>query len=179
MTRAPTGGSVIWLTGVPRSGKSTVAGALVEALQARGDATLWLDSDDLRAVLTPEASFSDADRDLFYASVVHLAGLGADGGATVVVSATAPRRAYRDAIRQRVPSMIEVWVRADRDTLRARDHAGLYRDADAGAITNLPGAGTAYEEPANPDIVLDTPGQEPREMASAVLAALDAARGAG
>lgn len=178
MTRVPKG-AVIWLTGVPRSGKSTVARALVDALQARGNATLWLDSDDLRAVLTPNASYSDADRDAFYASVVHLAWLGADGGATVVVSATATKRAYREAVRNRVSRMIEVWVRADSSTLRARDHAGIYRDADAGAITNLPGAGAMYEEPTNPDLVLDTPGMEPRELATTVIAALDALADAG
>lgn len=166
-------GRVIWLTGLPRSGKSTLARGLLDALAERGQATLWLDSDDLRAVMTPNPTYSDAERDAFYATVGHLARLGAAGGVTVVISATASKREYRDVVRRAVPAFIEIWIRADDATLRARDNGGLYRDADAGAANTVPGAGVEYEAPTDAHLELDSTSMSPAEMVAAVLALLD------
>jgi adenylylsulfate kinase len=166
-------GRVIWLTGLPRSGKSTLARGILDALAERGQATMWLDSDDLRAVMTPNPTYSDAERDAFYATVGHLARLGAAGGVTVVISATASKREYRDVVRQAVPAFVEIWVRADDATLRARDTGGLYRDADAGAANTVPGAGAAYEAPVDAHLELDSTSMSPDEMVAAALALLD------
>jgi adenylylsulfate kinase len=165
-------GRVIWLTGLPRSGKSTLARGLLDALAERGHATLWLDSDDLRAVMTPNPSYSDAERDAFYATVGHLARLGSGGGVTVVISATASKRAYREAVRRAVPAFVEIWIRADQETLRDRDVDGLYRDADAGAANTVPGAGSTYEAPVDADLELDSATMSPAEMVRATLALL-------
>lgn len=166
-------GRVIWLTGVPRSGKSTVARGLLEALAERGHATLWLDSDDLRAVMTPNPTYSHAERDAFYATVGHLARLGSAGGVTVVISATGSKREYRHSVRDAVATFIEIWVRAGHATLRARDTEGLYRDADEGADNTVPGAGADYEAPTDADLELDSDSMSPEEMVAAALALLD------
>ncbi len=155
MTPAP--GLVVWLTGRPASGKSTLARALETRLRARGLATLWLDSDSLRRILTPEPTYDDAERKRFYGALAHLAALAAAGGAVAIVSATAARRAYRDACRAAVGDrFVEVWVRCDLETLRARDPKGLYGRAARDTITRLPGVGVPYEPPEAPELVLDT-----------------------
>ena len=104
-------GSILWITGLPASGKTTLARSMVEAIQARGQVTLWLDSDDLRKVLTPQATYSDQERDLFYASIAHIAYLAAQGGAVAIISATATKRAYRDALREKCRSFAEIFLK--------------------------------------------------------------------
>jgi len=165
-------GRVIWLTGLPRSGKSTLARALVAALLERDVPTLWLDSDDLRAVMTPEATYSDRERDIFYATLAHLAALAVDGGVTAVVSATANKRTYRDAARAKVTDFYEVYVHCADATRAARDHAGLYSRAKSGQIANLPGAGAAYEEPLKAELDFETDRIDNDAMVRAVLASI-------
>ncbi len=145
-------GAIVWLTGLPGSGKTTVARAVIDMLRADGSATLWLDSDDLRPHLVGPGGYDDATRDRFYGALVHLAALGADGGALVVVSATAHRRAWRDAARARAPRFVEVHLTADVGVCAARDPKGLYRAASAGAVVTLPGAGVVYEAPLAPEL---------------------------
>jgi len=175
--RAPGGpappGVVIWLTGRPATGKTTVARALIAELQAQGRATLWLDSDDLRAVLTPEARYDDAEREHFYQALIHLAALGSGGGAVVVVSATAHRRAWRDAARARVGGrFLEVWLQTPQPVLEARDPKGLYRRAAAGEIAALPGVGIPYEDPTRAEATFNTAVTSPQVIAREVLACL-------
>lgn len=165
-------GPVAWLTGVPASGKTTLARATLEALRARGAATLWLDSDDLRAVLTPNPTYTEAERDAFYAALVHLARLGSDGGAVVVISATAHRRRWRDAARAAVSRFSEVHVRADRALVEARDPKGLYAAAAAGELETLPGVGVAYEAPERPELVFDSGAAPLIEQAEALASYL-------
>lgn len=161
--------AVIWLTGRPASGKTTIARNLWGALQARDIPVLWLDSDDLRPFLTPNATYSTDERDSFYAALGHLAARAAYGGAWVVVSATASLRSHRDAVRARVPRFIEVWVDCPEAVLRARDPKGLYAAADRGELTRLPGIGTPYEPPTSPELHLDTSVLQPREATDRIL----------
>lgn len=164
-------GAVIWLTGRPASGKTTVAAVVIERLRAAGVATLWLDSDDLRTVLTPAPTYSDAERDAFYGALGHLAKLGAAGGVTVVVSATAPRRRYRDEVRRAVPHFLEVYLTAPLSELTRRDPKGLYAATRVGAVERLPGLGADYEEPLAPELVIPTERTSFEEAAEHVLAA--------
>ncbi len=148
--------AVVWLTGPPATGKTTLAAALNARLQAAGLAVLWLDSDDLRPILTPEAGYDDAGRDRFYGAVAHLARRAAEGGCTVLISATASRRAHRAPLRRSVPRFHEILLTGDPETLRARDPKGLYARADAGELPHLPGATAPYEPPTDPLVVIDT-----------------------
>ena len=134
-------GAVVWLTGVPASGKTTLARALVAALRADGRAVLWLDSDALRAVMTPSPTYSDAERQAFYDTIGYLARLGAEGGVVVVISATAMRRVYRDSVRAAVPTFLEIWLTCPAEVLRRRDPKGLYKKVDTGEVKKLPTEG--------------------------------------
>lgn len=167
-------GAVFWLCGVPASGKTTLAEGLVGALRAADVDVLWLDSDDLRAVMTPDGDYGPRDRAIFYATVAHLALRANRGGVTVVISATAPHKAPRDAVRAGAPRFHEVWLTCDRAALRgARDIKGLYAAADAGAITRLPGVGVPFEPPTAADaITLDTTDTPPAAALDALLTAL-------
>ncbi|MGM0576697.1 MAG: adenylyl-sulfate kinase [Myxococcota bacterium] len=162
-------GGVVWLTGVPASGKTTVARHVRDALRERDVAVVWLDSDDMRRAITPAPTYTREERDHFYAILGHVARLAADGGAVALVSATAPRRAHRDAVREAVPHFVEVWVRCDPDTARERDPKGLYALADRGEITTLPGAGATYEEPRAPELILDAASEPPTPLAARVM----------
>lgn len=168
-------GAVIWITGLPSSGKSTLAEALLPRLRASGRSVLWLDSDDLRRVLTPAPTYSAAERDWFYGAIAAIAARAAQGGVTVLISATAPLRKYRDHARSSVDRFLEVYLACDRELLLARDPKGLYRRSAAGEIANLPGAGATYEPPIAPELSFDSGRMSCSEMAGAILARLDGA----
>ena len=146
-------GAVVWLTGLPSSGKSTLAHRLIERLRAGGAAAALLDGDDVRAALVPRPGYSPAERDAFYATLARLAALLARQGTIVLVPATAHRRAYRDEARALSPRFLEVWLDVPADVCRQRDAKGLYATAARGAAPDLPGAGPEYEAPSNPDVI--------------------------
>lgn len=147
----------LWLTGLPASGKTTLARALVADLRARGRTVLWLDSDDLRSHLAGAGRYDDEGRDAFYGALAHLVHLGLSGGSHVVVSATANKRAYRDRARELAGAgrFVEVWVATAQAVCMARDPKGLYRAAREGAVHALPGVGAAFEPPVAPEVVVD------------------------
>ena len=156
-------GAVVWITGVPASGKTTLARGLVAELQRRGVVTLWLDSDDLRGVIP--ADYSESGRDAFYGALGHIARLGAEGGSLVIVSATASRRRYRDQARAQVMRFFEIYLRCDPAALRGeRDIKGLYARADAGELDALPGASAPFEPPEDAQLTLDTEALDARAV---------------
>lgn len=146
-------GVVVWITGLPASGKTTLAAAVRDRLPARR-ACATLDSDEVREALGRQ-SYAAEDRDQFYATLARLAMLLASQGLVVLVPATAPRRIHRDTARELAPRFVEVFVRTPLDECERRDPKGLYRRARDGAAPTLPGAGAAYEPPAAPEVVAD------------------------
>lgn len=159
-------GTVVWLTGLPASGKSTLALRLARHLRARHP--VILDSDAVRAAIASELGYGPASRARFYAQLARLAALLASQGHLVLVAATAHRRAFRALARRLAPRFVEVFVEANAADCSARDVKGLYRRAPAA----LPGAGTAYEPPAHPDVIVHG-GRDP-EAVRRVVAALRA-----
>lgn len=153
---APAPGFAVWLTGIPSSGKTTLAQAVAPALAARGIHTQLLDSDELRRQLTPEPTYTPAERAWFYATLAWLATLLTTNGVNVLIAATAPRRAYRDAAREQIARFAEVWVRCKLESCQTRDPKGLWAKAARGEIDSLPGAGAVYERPLAPELILDT-----------------------
>ena len=100
-------GFAIWLTGLPSAGKSTLAQALARHLAGEGIAVQILDSDELRQTLTPQASYTPAERRWFYDVLVYIAGLLTDNGVNVLIAATGPRRSVRQAGRERLARFAE------------------------------------------------------------------------
>lgn len=172
MTGAARPGVVVWLTGLPRSGKTTLAAAVGGALVERGRHPVTLDSDELRAALVPAPGYDDEARAHLYGTLARLAALVAAQGHVVLVPATAHQRAWREAARARAPAFVEVHVAATVDECRARDAAGLYASAAQAA---LPGVGVAYEPPRAPEVVAR--GGHDRAAVAQILARIDAALG--
>jgi adenylylsulfate kinase len=166
-------GFAIWLTGLPSSGKTTLAHILSHLLAERGIAVQLLDSDDLRRRLTPNPTYSDEERNWFYNMVAFLAGLLTDNGVNVLIAATAPRRAYREAARDRIARFAEVYVACSPAVCQARDPKGLWAQADRGEIATLPGVGVPYEPPENPEVRVDTAHLSIEEAARRILDQLD------
>lgn len=163
----------LWLTGPPASGKSTIARALRELLLRRGVRAVVLESDALRAALTPDATYEPEERDRFYRSVAALAALLVGQGLPVIVDATAPRRAHRERLRRSVRDFLEVLVATPREICERRDPKGLYARAREGHAPHLPGATDVYEEPEKPDVVVSGTAP-PEESARTILQSLEA-----
>jgi adenylylsulfate kinase len=162
-------GWTLWLTGLPASGKTTIARALWQELQAQGIRAVLLDSDELRPVLTPHPTYSPAERDAFYRTVVQLAALINEFEVNVLIAATAPRRIYRDHARNTLPRFAEIWVHCPIEICQQRDPKHLYQLAQAGAIDTLPGVQTPYEAPIAPDLILNSDELSVTEAVSCLL----------
>jgi adenylylsulfate kinase len=144
---------VAWLTGLPSSGKSTLARRVADRCRAAGLPCAVLDGDDLRAALVPAPGYDGEARERFHETLARLAALLAAQGLVVIVAATAHRRAWRERARRLAPRFVEVHLATPLDACEARDAKGLYARARAGGATALPGAGAAYEVPLLPDVV--------------------------
>jgi adenylylsulfate kinase len=147
------GGAVVWVTGRPSSGKSTLAGAIVARLRDAGAACALLDGDDVREALGRPAGRGEAEREAFYAVLGRLAALLARQGLRVVVAATSHRREHRERARALAPRFVEVHVATPAEECERRDAKGLYAQARAGGTVELPGAEVEYEAPLAAEVV--------------------------
>ena len=168
-------GAVVWFTGRPASGKTTLARSVRERLVARGDPCCLLDGDEVRAALVPPPGYSAEERENFYSTLSGLGAMLAEQGLTVLIAATAHRRAFRVAARARAPRYLEVYVAATRKECEARDVKQLYADVAAGRMTGLPGADVAFETPDEPDVI--AVGGFDCDAVDRVIEALDSAKG--
>lgn len=165
----------VWLTGLPGSGKSAVARELLAQLHARGLEAAHLESDALRKQVTPYPTYSEAERDTFYAALAFLGTFLFENGKPVIFDATANRRAYRDMARRAIPRFAEVFVDTPPGVCAARDPKGLYQLAREGRIGALPGPQAGYEAPIAPELVVHGANGGPAEQARLVLAWLERA----
>lgn len=147
--------AVVWVTGLPSSGKSTFALTLRQALVDKGIPSLILDGDRVRQTLVPPPGYGDLERDHFYDTLARLASMLAEQDLVVIVPATANRRAFRERARALTPRFIEVWLATSVTECRRRDTRGLYALGEQGAISHVPGGDTLYEPPESPDIIAD------------------------
>ena len=143
-------GVVAWFTGLPSSGKTTLAREVAGELRLRDRNAVVLDSDELRAALIPPLGYDDTARAHLYGTLARLAATLARQGHIVLVPATAHRRIYRDAARALAPAYVEIFVDTPLDECRRRDTKGLY----AQHAPQAPGAGLAYEPPVAPDLIV-------------------------
>ena len=155
--RAGHKGGVLWFTGLPGAGKSTLAVELEWELFNRGYSVYVLDGDNLRTGLCSDLKFSHADRTENIRRVGELAALFADAGTIVISAIISPYRADRHQARNAVRNTFhEVYVKADIATCEKRDPKGLYRRARRGEISNFTGISAPYEVPVAPDLIIDT-----------------------
>ncbi len=146
----------IWVTGLPASGKSTIVSALQPQLEALGLAVEVLESDEVRHVITPTPTYSEAERDLFYRAMAFTGQKLVAHGVTVLFDATASRRIYRDFARSVIPRFIEIAVECPLTTCMERDRKGTYRKGQRGESLTVPGLQSPYEASINPDLRIDT-----------------------
>src|SRR6478672_11222962 len=146
----------IWITGLPASGKSTIVAALRPRLEALGLTVEVLESDEVRRLLTPQATYSAEERDLFYRALAFTGQRLIEHGVTVVFDATASRRAYRDLARSMISRFLEVAVECPLEVCMQRDRKGTYEKGWRGESTTVPGLHIPYESPANPELRIET-----------------------
>jgi adenylylsulfate kinase len=146
----------IWITGLPASGKSTIVSVLKPQLEGLGLTVEVLESDEVRRVITPIPTYSEAERDLFYRALAFTGQRLVVHGVTVVFDATASRRVYRDFARSVIPRFIEVAVECPLTTCMERDRKGTYLKGRRGESLTVPGLQSPYEAPINPDLRIDT-----------------------
>jgi len=168
-------GFVVWFTGLSASGKTTIANIVEPELERRGFVVDHLDGDIVRTHLSKGLGFSKEDRDVNIARIGWVAARLARAGAAVVVSAISPyaeaRRHARSLVEQHAP-FVEVHVATPLHECARRDPKGLYAAAFAGEIDDFTGVSAPYEEPAEPELRLDTTGFTPTESAASVLTRL-------
>ena len=148
---------VLWLTGLPGSGKSTIANALEKQLFAMGLHSYVLDGDNVRLGLNKDLGFIKEDRAENVRRVSEVARLMSDAGLIVIVALISPFAVDRDQARSLFGQgeFLEVWINTSADVCTTRDPKGLYKKAAAGSIPNLTGVGQAYEPPMHAELVLD------------------------
>jgi adenylylsulfate kinase len=143
---------VLWLTGLPASGKTTITRKLVKLLLDHGVDVEVLESDSLRKVLTPNPTYSPVERDTFYNSVIYISTLLSRNGINVIIDATGNRRKWRKSARRQIPKYMEIFVDTPLEICKQRDPKGIYELADTGEATYVPGEQQIYEAPAKPDV---------------------------
>jgi len=148
----------IWLTGLSGAGKSTIAQAVCDQLQAQGRLAYVLDGDVLRTGLNSNLGFSDQDRSENTRRVAEVARLMVDAGVTVLVALISPFQQDRMKAKALFPAgqFFEVFVDAPLPACMRRDVKGLYAKAQHGEITAMTGISSPYEPPTNPDLHLQT-----------------------
>jgi bifunctional enzyme CysN/CysC len=164
----------LWLTGLPRSGKSSLAFELERRFFELGRQAVALDGEVLRQGLCSDLGFSGPDREENLRRAAELARLLNDQGLIVIAAFVSAARAARERVRRIVGEQrfLEAWCQAPLEVVEARDTTGLYARARAGEIANVTGIDHAFEEPTGADFVLDTAGQSVDQNVERLLAGL-------
>lgn len=175
----PDKGWCVWITGLPGSGKSTIAHTLLKKLNSLGFHAQILSSDSLRKVMTPNPKYTEDERDIVYGTLVYIAKLLTDNGVNVIIDATGNRRKYREKARCEIQHFIEAYVRCpievciERESKRGLNSYGapksIYMKAFTGESKTVPGLGSPYEEPLNPEITVNSDKLSPEECAEKIL----------
>lgn len=166
-------GFTLWFTGLPCSGKSTLALIVAKELEQRGREVEILDGDIVRTHLTKGLGFSKEDRDENVRRIGFVCRLLSKHGVAAVAAAISPYRAVRNEVRSSIENFVEVYVKASLETCIQRDVKGMYKKALAGELKNFTGINDPYEPPADPELVIDTEAEPPSESAARIMALLE------
>lgn len=167
-------GVVVWLTGLPASGKSTIARELEWRLYNMGKLAYVLDGDNIRHGLNSDLGFSPEDRKENIRRIGEVAKLFADAGIITITSFISPYREDRERARSLLKEgeFIEVYLKCPLEVLMERDPKGLYKKALAGEIKEFTGISAPYEEPLNPEIILETDKETVEESTEKIISYL-------
>ena len=157
------------MTGLPASGKSTIAKALASELASRGVDVAVLESDVLRTVFTPHPRYDEEERDNFYRQLVYVGLLLAKHGVPVIFDATGSKRAYRNHAREQISRFLEVYVECPLEVCMSRDPKGIYRAGREGTAKMVPGLQDPYEPPLNPEVLVHGDTEDPAVAAQRIL----------
>ena len=180
----------VWITGLPGAGKSTISAELIKQLSAAGVTVDYLRLDAIRKRLVAVPRYDDAERDYVYSKLAAIAAEEYEKGMSVLIDATAHKRSYRDAARNRIKDFVEVNIKCDLDTCIDREShrpgglvaADLYNKAlerkkgssyakaseDRQGIGEVVGVDVPFEE-GTPDIVIDSAVNTPDESAKKIF----------
>ncbi|MBN2825776.1 MAG: adenylyl-sulfate kinase [Campylobacterales bacterium] len=159
----------VWFTGLPMSGKSTIGDGVYEELKKLDIPLERLDSKDIRALI-PNVGFDRVERNRHIHRIGHLIRTLQNNSISTVASFVSPYAESRKAIREMVKNNIVVYVKADIETCKKRDHKGVYAKALSGELKNFTGISDIYEEPQHAEIVLDTDKLSVEESVAIVIA---------
>jgi adenylylsulfate kinase len=167
-------GFTLWFTGLSGAGKTTISKLVSDELRARGSKLEILDGDVVRENLSKGLGFSKEDRDTNIRRIAFVADLLSRNGVPVITAAISPYREIRAEARETMGErFIEVFVKASVEACAERDVKGLYAKAFAGEIKEFTGVSDPYEEPLDPEIVLETESESPEESAAKLIALLE------
>ena len=162
-------GVTVWFTGLPSSGKSTIARVLERSFRQWGLKNELLDGDVIRTNLSKGLGFSREDRDANIKRIGFVAHLLTRNDVIAIASAISPFREARDDNRKLIGNFVEVYVKCSVDECEKRDVKGLFKKARAGEIKGFTGVDDPYEEPIHPEVVCETESQSPEESAAKVI----------
>lgn len=166
-------GFTLWFTGLPCSGKSTLAEIVAPLLEQRGRGVEILDGDVVRTHLTKGLGFSKEDRDENIRRIGFVCMLLSKHGAVAIAAAISPYRAVRDQVRAGIENFVEVYVNTPLDICIQRDVKGMYQKALVGEMKNFTGIDDPYEAPLHPEVTIETAKEAPGESAARILAYLE------
>ncbi len=166
-------GVTVWFTGLPCSGKTTLALKLSAELKKRGILTEDLDGDVTRKYLSKGLGFSKEDRDENIRRVGFVCSLLTKHGATVTAAFVSPYRSIRDEIRGMIGNFVEVYVKCSLDECIKRDVKGMYKKALAGEIKNFTGVSDPFEEPLKPELVIESDKESEEVSLRRIIARLE------
>ncbi len=167
-------GFVLWMTGLPGSGKTTIATRLAEELRKKGRNVEIMDGDEVRKNISPELGFSKEDREAHVKRVAYISKLLARNGVAVVVGLISPYRETRDYARNLIgDGFSEVYVKCPLEVCKSRDPKGLYKKALAGEISDFTGVQDPYEPPLNPELIVESDKEELEESVAKIISFLE------
>ena len=166
-------GFTLWFTGLPCSGKSTLAQGVKDILLERGMNVEVLDGDVVRTNLSKGLGFSKEDRDINIRRIGFVCNLLTRNGAVAIAAAISPYRAIRDENRELIGRFVEVHVDCPVEVCKQRDLKGMYAKAERGEIKEFTGVSDPYEEPVDPEVVVHTDKESVDESIAKVLRTLE------
>ena len=166
-------GFTLWFTGLPCSGKSALADAVAEDLKNRGMKVERLDGDIVRKSLTRDLGFTEEDRNMNIERVTFVAKLLTRNGVAVLASFVSPYNKIRAYSREEIGNYLLVFVKCPVNVCEERDVKGMYAKARAGEIKDFTGIDHPFEDPDNPDIIVDTDQQTVDESKNIIVEALN------